>query len=73
MNIVGSGGCADYNSDDEMKKSPHKQGVEYFDVEKLTMTNVKPPKQQFSLGGGGFDIDALAGKLGEIHDEDEAD
>ena len=70
MNIVGSG-PADYNSDDENKKSPGKKGFEYFDNDKLTMTNVKPPKQEITSLGGGFDINALAGKLGEIHDEEE--
>ncbi len=35
------------------------------------MTNVKPPKQEISMGGGGLDINALAGKLGDIKDEDD--
>ena len=70
MNIVGSG-PVDYNSDDEQKKSPGKKGVEYFDNDKLTMTNIKPPKQEVGSLGAGFDVNALAGKLGEIHDEEE--
>ena len=48
---------------------------DYFDDKNYT--EIKPPKHNMQVpmggGGGGLDINALAGKLGEINDEEEAE
>ena len=68
MNIKGGA-----NSDDESSpvKDQDMQDGDYLNNKNLNQTNIKP-KQNVAAGfGGGLDINALAGKLGEINDEEE--
>ena len=71
MNIKGGA-----NSDDETSpgKDQDMQDSDYLDNKNLNQTNIKPKHNMaVPMGGGGLDIMALAGKLGEINDEEEAE